>query len=1042
VAYRADIEIAVRGARQLKDLQNQLLTTADTVSALDGNLRAVANQLPRSISNLKSLASQAAESFDKVALNTSEAIDAAKHYIKTTDELNKGLQERLNLVRSIRATETAAQRRVTPGDAGYGQQTPALPPSMVRLVEIKQNWNKFFRDAAETARDIQQETAADRLNAKKSWAKFFDSAATLAEDLTAQIRATEAAASAAARKRLAATTNKVVDPRGKQAAEFPFGPNPLSTRRFGERPGAVSNEAIDAAMLRVQMDADIKHIQGMRQRRQEFYAWEAKQPRTIYTAYDRNFFAPAISRFNDLARAAETTGAQITKSIGKRLGGATIGGAFPLLFGQGPEAAIGGALGGLLIPGGGGFAGSLLGTLIGDLKSAEVEVTKLASSFGYNEVQARTLAKSFELAGKDADSLKTAFVNIQGLGITSEEQTSLLRIANELSTEYGGKVDRITQSLADTLEQGKVTISSITNLTSQGIPVQEKLADKLGVTREELFKLARDGKVPVQELLDVMVELGIEAENTSDKGKTGFDRFSQAAKDLGIAVANLAETIVTVLAPAIETILNLATRALTAVNGLLTSNVTRQMGQAGLALTFGLESQGIDNIASALNDLNKITPTTVDQTTSLLGNLDDMSRNLQRVRADGANWIRATALQGEVMKAQNRILEERKKLGGPTPEQPIGRIQAPVQLPAKEGRPAKDDTLKNLEAALALTTELQRQEELLLAASDYERTRLQLKYDHQDTLGRINDLEDQSQRELQRSLADRIYALDLAKAEAAEEAKKVEFAKQFNKELTSGIDKRLQSLDYYNVEIAKLSELTEVGDLVKYSAESIGDAFRNTFNDIATGTESAIQAIANFFEQIGKALIDYAAIAIANYIAIGIARIFAGLGSTSVGGDYFSGADTSAFSGGFGVDSSGLTGPSSPLGTTLDYSGVKLADGDYITSPTNAVVGEGGSNEYVIPANKMDSAMSRWNAGARGDSVVTGADPTGGMGGTAVAEAPSQINISGGVFQYNDTSYIRQDQIPSIVSQASKQGEARALRRLQMSPSTRRKVGI
>jgi len=129
-----------------------------------------------------------------------------------------------------------------------------------------------------------------------------------------------------------------------------------------------------------------------------------------------------------------------------------------------------------------------------------------------------------------------------------------------------------------------------------------------------------------------------------------------------------------------------------------------------------------------------------------------------------------------------------------------------------------------------------------------------------------------------------------------------------------------------------------------------------------------------------------------------------------------------------------------PLGAALGIPG--FADGGYVTGPTPALVGEGGGDEYIIPANKMDSAMSRWNAGARGDSVVDGADPTGGMGGTAVAEAPSQINISGGVFQYNDTSYIRQDQIPSIVSQASKQGEARALRRLQMSPSTRRKVGI
>ena len=58
------------------------------------------------------------------------------------------------------------------------------------------------------------------------------------------------------------------------------------------------------------------------------------------------------------------------------------------------------------------------------------------------------------------------------------------------------------------------------------------------------------------------------------------------------------------------------------------------------------------------------------------------------------------------------------------------------------------------------------------------------------------------------------------------------------------------------------------------------------------------------------------------------------------------------------------------------------------------------------------------------------------------AEQPSQINISGGVMQFGGDDYIRKDQLPSIISQASKQGEQRTLRRLQMSQSTRRKVGI
>ena len=37
-----------------------------------------------------------------------------------------------------------------------------------------------------------------------------------------------------------------------------------------------------------------------------------------------------------------------------------------------------------------------------------------------------------------------------------------------------------------------------------------------------------------------------------------------------------------------------------------------------------------------------------------------------------------------------------------------------------------------------------------------------------------------------------------------------------------------------------------------------------------------------------------------------------------------------------------------------------MAEGGYVTGPTNAIVGEGGEPEYVIPASKLDGAMQRY----------------------------------------------------------------------------------
>jgi len=54
-----------------------------------------------------------------------------------------------------------------------------------------------------------------------------------------------------------------------------------------------------------------------------------------------------------------------------------------------------------------------------------------------------------------------------------------------------------------------------------------------------------------------------------------------------------------------------------------------------------------------------------------------------------------------------------------------------------------------------------------------------------------------------------------------------------------------------------------------------------------------------------------------------------------------------------------------------------------------------------------------------------------------------EVTINGGVMQMSDgTEYIRKDQLPSIIEQSGKAGEARALAKLRNSPATRRKIGL
>jgi len=130
------------------------------------------------------------------------------------------------------------------------------------------------------------------------------------------------------------------------------------------------------------------------------------------------------------------------------------------------------------------------------------------------------------------------------------------------------------------------------------------------------------------------------------------------------------------------------------------------------------------------------------------------------------------------------------------------------------------------------------------------------------------------------------------------------------------------------------------------------------------------------------------------------------------------------------------------LGTSLGLTG--FAEGGFVTGPTRALIGEGGESEYVIPASKMKSAMNRYAAGARGNAVLSGGDETSG-GGTATM-APAAIDVRYNVERINNVDYVTNQEFQAGLQQAASQGAERgqqlALRRLQQSVTTRRRLGI
>jgi len=262
------------------------------------------------------------------------------------------------------------------------------------------------------------------------------------------------------------------------------------------------------------------------------------------------------------------------------------------------------------------------------------------------------------------------------------------------------------------------------------------------------------------------------------------------------------------------------------------------------------------------------------------------------------------------------------------------------------------------------------------------------------------------------------------------EEKRQEDADRAAKKAADEAQKQLEADPLFQMQ-KRMEELLDVQNQVAAGATVIGNSFAGAFKSVITGSKSAEDALKDMLAATAEHFLDMAMQIIAQQITMilyGTIMKALGISMPGVGGG-----------GGFG------SGASAPLTSGLDFSSA-FAEGGYVSGPTNALIGEGGEPEYVIPESKMRESMSRYSRGARGGSVIPETGASGASsedGGTAVA-APIDVRYT--VERINNVDYVTADQFQAGMRQAAtqgaKQGEQQTLKRLQMSSGTRKRLGM
>jgi tape measure domain-containing protein len=168
----------------------------------------------------------------------------------------------------------------------------------------------------------------------------------------------------------------------------------------------------------------------------------------------------------------------------------------------------------------------------------------------------------------------------------------------------------------------------------------------------------------------------------------------------------------------------------------------------------------------------------------------------------------------------------------------------------------------------------------------------------------------------------------------------------------------------------QLAELMKASNQIIGAAQAIGDAFATSFKGVISGSMSAQQALAGFFQSVASYFLDMAAKMIAKWIEMQIIGLAMSL-LPGAGAIFPKGVGN--FSGAFGAGgpkfSPAVFGAAN--GAVWEGGFQAFANGGIVNGPTMGLIGEGRYNEAIVPLPDGRSIPVEMMGGGNGDISIT-----------------------------------------------------------------------
>jgi hypothetical protein len=953
VAYRADIEIGVRGADRLKELQERVTKLSRAID--DANVKTLIDRKAiQSVAEYSAVLGRASDNLREAVIQLTAAGKASGAYAETISQYvtalgqantaqatqNRLITDEIELRR--KAKLAAAGIRETTGSRLQGpsleQQGPA---SLVgSLAGQKSPVAEKINQTLQARKDeIQLQAALLRLEEK--------SAAVLNEKLELQQKIMRSAfieekqniealsAQVAQRQQfLAGKSGTAIQ--GPLAAAGAMGfPVALSLSKVEQKALETAAKKQEILQRMAATKKDLVGLAGNLQRldqnsvvaiadaaRAEVKLIELKKKKAELAAAALKTSQAETKAAVALAKQQQTALAAKRKERSGMVQNALIGGAFPLLFGGGAGAVVGGFAGGF-IPGNPmmSIVTSALGTMVDQFVASVAEMGVAVTS----------TSGTFDLMREKALFSSTA---VEDQAIALEEQGKVTELANlltqDLAKSIGGEGVRALQALGD---ETNILTKEWNLLTAQLFAlVAGPLADFInalntvlgGVTTENRLNTLRNEATPAQQkrLAEITAE---ERGGVVRNVRGGEQAFIAGPESTQVRQEILkratAEGIVPAAPPGRVT--SADRRAITAPRP-KADRAARDAEREAERVAELVRSQAL--------------------VTAELKRQEEFSAKIFAAEL-AKDPMLARRLKGEQQLVEwgyetANLLEKEESIQG---QLAIARVQQAKQALILQKTTQDLVKLENdrVESANKDIAALENELKIKNALTQVERDRLRIEYEMQ--------------------------VLSDSKKFDSDQLNRIEDLKKQIAAPTLGADLIRQQIGTLSDE---LLVLTDVGTQVTAAAASIGDAFSASFKGVISGSMSAQEALASFFQSVADHFLDMAAQIIAKMIQMAILNTIVGL---LPGGSSFAPlTNTQATNFSFNPGAM-LDGPDFDLGVF----GGRRANGGPVSSGKSYMVGERGPELFVpgrsgsiVPNGAMGGDVNVVvNVDAKGSSV-------------------------------------------------------------------------